>query len=68
MPSVVKTLLGSKRFVAFLGTGLFVLLKERIPGITVTEDQTAYIVGLVAAWIVGDSIRGLPQTPITPKP
>lgn len=60
MPPVLKQLLGSKRVIAGLSGIVFVLFKDRIPGITITEEQTVYIVGLIASWIVGDSIRGLP--------
>jgi hypothetical protein len=66
MPDVLKTLLGSKRFVAAIGAILFVLLKDRIPGVAVTEEQMIYIVGLIASWIISDGIRGLPK-PSEPK-
>lgn len=64
MPPIVKQLLGSKRVIAALAGIIFVIFKDRIPGITVTEDQVTYIVGLIASWIVGDSIRGLPKSPV----
>jgi hypothetical protein len=67
MPQVLKDLLGSKRVIATLGGIVFVLFKDRVPGITITEDQTIYIVGLIASWVVGDSIRGLPKSPVEPK-
>jgi hypothetical protein len=57
----VKKLLGSKRVIAAIGGIAFVLFKDQIPGITITEDQTVYVVGLIASWIVGDSIRPLPE-------
>ena len=66
MPPIVKQLLGSKRVIAALAGIIFVLFKDRIPGITITEEQVTYIVGLIASWIVGDSIRGLPKPPILP--
>jgi len=58
----VKKLFGSKRVIAAIGGIAFVLFKDQIPGITITEDQTVYVVGLIASWIVGDSIRPLPET------
>lgn len=64
MPPILKQLLGSKRVIALIAGTLFVLFRERIPGIAITEEQTVYIVGLIASWIVGDSIRGLPKLPI----
>jgi hypothetical protein len=59
--ATVKKLLGSKRVIAAMGGIAFVLFKDKIPGITVTEDQAVYVVGLIASWIVGDSIRPLPE-------
>ncbi len=60
MPPIVKQLLGSKRVIAALAGIIFVLFKDRI-GITITEEQVTYIVGLIVSWIVGDSLRGLPK-------
>ena len=67
MPQVLKDLLSSKRVIAAIGGIVFVLCKDRIPGITITEDQTIYIVGLIGSWIIGDSIRPLPKPPVEPK-
>ena len=63
MPPIIKQLLGSKRVIAAIGGIAFVFLRDRIPGITITEEQTVYVVGLIASWIVGDSIRPLPTLP-----
>ena len=62
MAATIKKLLQSKRVVAAIGGIAFVLFHERIPGITITEEQTVYVVGLIASWIVGDSIRPIPES------
>ena len=60
--ATIKKLLGSKRVIASVGGIAFVLFHDRIPGITITEEQTVYVVGLIASWIVGDSIRPIPES------
>ena len=64
--TTIKKLFGSKRVIAALGGIAFVLFHERIPGVTITEENMVYVVGLIASWIVGDSIRPLPSTPVDP--
>jgi hypothetical protein len=54
----ISELFKSKRFWAAAATIAVVVLKDRLP---LTEDQIQELVWLVAAWIVGDSVRPLPK-------
>ena len=51
-------LVKSKRFWAALAMVITAILKDRVP---LTEDQIQQLVWVVAAWIVGDSVRPLPK-------
>jgi hypothetical protein len=54
----IGELVKSKRFWAAAATIAVVILKDRVP---LSEDQIQELVWLVAAWIVGDSVRPLPK-------
>jgi hypothetical protein len=54
----ISELVKSKRFWAAAATIAVVILKDRLP---LSEDQIQELVWLVAAWIVGDSVRPLPK-------
>jgi hypothetical protein len=54
----ISELFKSKRFWAAAATIAVVVLKDRLP---LSEDQIQELVWLVAAWIVGDSVRPLPK-------
>ena len=54
----ISELFRSKRFWAAAATVAVVVLKDRLP---LTEDQIQELVWVVAAWIVGDSVRPLPK-------
>jgi hypothetical protein len=60
----MNALLKSKRFWLAASTLLAVALRERL-NLPVTDDQVHQVVLVVAAWIVGDSLRG---TAITTTP
>jgi hypothetical protein len=51
-------LLKSKRFWLTAATVATVLLKDKIG---LTEEQITTLVLAIGAWVVGDSIRGLPE-------
>ena len=51
----MNDLIGSKRFLAAIASVVFILLKDKLP---VTEQQVQDFLMIVAAWIVGDSLRG----------
>jgi hypothetical protein len=51
-------LVKSKRFWAALAMVITAILKDRVP---LSEDQIQQLVWVVAAWIVGDSVRPLPK-------
>jgi hypothetical protein len=51
-------LVKSKRFWAALAMVITAILKDRVP---LTEDQIQQLVWVVAAWIIGDSVRPLPK-------
>jgi hypothetical protein len=51
-------LVKSKRFWAAAATIAVVVLKDRVP---LSEDQIQELVWVVAAWIVGDSVRPVPK-------
>jgi hypothetical protein len=54
----ISELVKSKRFWAAAATIAVVVFKDRLP---LSEDQIQELVWLVAAWIVGDSVRPLPK-------
>jgi hypothetical protein len=54
----ISELFKSKRFWAAAATIAVVVLKDRVP---LTEDQIQELVWVVAAWIVGDSVRPVPK-------
>jgi hypothetical protein len=54
----IGELVKSKRFWAAAATIAVVVFKDRVP---LSEDQIQELVWLVAAWIVGDSVRPLPK-------
>ena len=54
----ISELFKSKRFWAAAATVAVVVLKDRVP---ISEDQIQELVWVVAAWIVGDSVRPLPK-------
>jgi hypothetical protein len=54
----ISELFKSKRFWAAAATIAVVVLKDRLP---LTEDQIQELVWVVAAWIVGDSVRPVPK-------
>jgi hypothetical protein len=54
----LSELFKSKRFWAAAATIAVVVLKDRLP---LTEDQIQELVWVVAAWIVGDSVRPVPK-------
>jgi hypothetical protein len=54
----IGELFKSKRFWAAAATIAVVVFKDRVP---LSEDQIQELVWLVAAWIVGDSVRPLPK-------
>jgi hypothetical protein len=54
----IGELVKSKRFWAAAATVAVVVLKDRLP---LSEDQIQELVWVVAAWIVGDSVRPLPK-------
>jgi hypothetical protein len=54
----LSELFKSKRFWAAAATVAVVVLKDRLP---LSEDQIQELVWVVAAWIVGDSVRPLPK-------
>jgi hypothetical protein len=54
----IGELVKSKRFWAAAATIAVVVLKDRLP---LSEDQIQELVWVVAAWIVGDSVRPLPK-------
>jgi hypothetical protein len=54
----IGELVKSKRFWAALAMVITAILKDRVP---LTEDQIQQLVWVVAAWIVGDSVRPLPK-------
>lgn len=50
----------SRRFQAAVASVLIVLFKDQLNeslGLSVTEEQMAFVVATVCAWIVGDSIN-----------
>jgi hypothetical protein len=54
----LSELFKSKRFWAAAATIAVVVLKDRLP---LSEDQIQELVWVVAAWIVGDSVRPVPK-------
>jgi len=54
----ISELFKSKRFWAVAATVAVVVLKDRLP---LSEDQIQELVWVVAAWIVGDSVRPVPK-------
>jgi hypothetical protein len=54
----LSELFKSKRFWAAAATVAVVVLKDRLP---LSEDQIQELVWVVAAWIVGDSVRPVPK-------
>jgi hypothetical protein len=54
----ISELFKSKRFWAAAATIAVVVLKDRLP---LSEDQIQELVWVVAAWIVGDSVRPVPK-------
>ena len=54
----ISELFKSKRFWAAAAMVAVVILKDRVP---ISEDQIQELVWVVAAWIVGDSVRPLPK-------
>ena len=54
----ISELIKSKRFWAAAATIAVVVLKDRLP---LSEDQIQELVWVVAAWIVGDSVRPVPK-------
>jgi hypothetical protein len=54
----IGELVKSKRFWAAAATIAVVVFKDRLP---LTEDQIQELVWVVGAWIVGDSVRPLPE-------
>ena len=54
----ISELFKSKRFWAAAATIAVVVLKDRVP---LSEDQIQELVWVVAAWIVGDSVRPVPK-------
>ena len=54
----IGELVKSKRFWAAAATIAVVVLKDRLP---LSEDQIQELVWVVAAWIVGDSVRPVPK-------
>jgi hypothetical protein len=54
----ISELFKSKRFWAAAATVAVVVLKDRLP---LSEDQIQELVWVVAAWIVGDSVRPVPK-------
>lgn len=56
-----KELLQSKRFQAVIVGVLLLISKEVIPEGTIEPETINWAVSLVIAWIVGDSVRGIPS-------
>jgi hypothetical protein len=54
----ISELFKSKRFWAAAATIAVVVLKDRVP---LSEDQIQQLVWVIGAWIVGDSVRPLPN-------
>ena len=54
----ISELFKSKRFWAAAAMVAVVILKDRVP---ISEDQIQELVWVVAAWIVGDSVRPVPK-------
>ena len=62
MVVAMQMLFRSKRFWLAVGSALAVALKDKIP---LSEDQIQQIVLVIAAWIVGDSLRQtVPREPV----
>ena len=55
MVSKVQGLIGSRRFWAAVGGGVFVIFDGL--GLGLSADQVNHLVLLGGAWIVGDSLR-----------
>jgi len=56
-----KELLSSKRFVAVV-VGVVMVIATKALGEGVVDPETVtMIVTLIASWVVGDSLRGLPS-------
>tara|TARA_R110000744_G_scaffold380215_1_gene500263 strand:- start:54909 stop:55100 length:192 start_codon:yes stop_codon:yes gene_type:complete len=55
---MIRTLLNSKKFVAALASGLFVLLNETL-AIGITEETITQLIGLAAAYVIGQGIADL---------
>lgn len=58
---MLNGILESKRFWLAVASLAFVVLNERL-GVPITEEQIQQVILVVAAWIVGDSLR-----PVLPK-
>lgn len=54
-----QDLVKSKRFWAAIAAILVVVVRDKFPNLPFSEDQISQIVMVVAAWIVGDSLRGV---------
>tara|TARA_R110002153_G_scaffold9324_3_gene38610 strand:+ start:1284 stop:1475 length:192 start_codon:yes stop_codon:yes gene_type:complete len=52
---LIRTLLGSKKFIAALGSGLFVLLNE-VLALGITEETINQLIGLAVAYVLGQGI------------
>ena len=57
----LKVILSSKRAQAVLVGLIFALVQKYIPGLT--EAQVAEIVGLIAAWVIGETVRPALKAP-----
>jgi hypothetical protein len=55
MNDMISSFLKSRRFWVAAAGVAFVVLKDRLPGIT--EEQVTNIALMVGAWIVGESLR-----------
>ena len=56
-----EELIKSKRFQAFIVGVVMLVVKEFLPEGTVEPETINWAVSLVIAWIIGDSVRGLPS-------
>lgn len=61
---LIQNLIKSKRVQGFIVAALLVIFKDKL-NIPITEEQLTYIVGLVVALILGDSLRPVvPPAPV----